>query len=358
MAEEKILDRVAKLLERANHKNTDAPERDACLKKADSLMMQHQIDQAMLSARTAGRSAPVEPVVTEAVFVPQSDEFYGVLASVVGVFMRLCKIRAIVLTGYERDEYGQFVYRDDELVQKCTLKICGFPDDVEYFRMLWTGAFLVFSSKLYPRWDNAHTLAWNVRHQKESGTKWGGIYDLAKANGWSGYRRAGKVPVDTPVVDTELDDFSERSKEWDIPPAWSHPVARCPADNGYFKRLYKLQCTLDGVEATNHTQRNAAYRESYAYGFLAEIQMRVIGMERIRQQHVASVGGAQVALRDRSLIVLDFFQKMFPSSESIESTRRHGVEDAGSAAGHLAGKNVDLLGGRNRMGGEKRALEG
>lgn len=366
MAEEKILDRVAKLLERANHKNTDAPERDACLKKADSLMMQHQIDEAMLSARTAGRSAPAEPIVAEAVFVNKEDEFYGVLAHVISVFMGLCKVRVIVSESYDRDAEGDLIWSEGGLIRKNTLKICGFPDDVEYFRMLWTSAFLVFSSKLSPRWDNAHTLAWNIRVQKESGVKWGSIYDLAKANGWSGYRRAGKVPVDTPVVDAALQDVAGEQERgsmdltdtFQMPPSWLQRVARCPADKGYFKKLYELQCRHDGIEATNHTQRNAAYRESYAYGFLAEIRDRVGEMHRIREQHVASVGGAQIALRDRDSIVKDFFRNMFPMTEGIQSNRRHDVEGAGSAAGHIAGKNVDLLGGRNRMGGDKKALEG
>lgn len=360
MAEEKILDRVAKLLERANHKNTDAPERDTCLKMADKLMMQHQIDEAMLAARSIGKEVRRNPIVADAVFVSSKDEFFSVLAKVSSAFSRLCKVRVIVSQAYARDENNRLVFdNDSEIVQQNTLKICGFSDDVEYFRMLWTGAFLVFSSKLSPRWDNSETLAWNIRQQKESGVKWGSIYDIAKANGWSGYRRAGKVPVDTPVVDLELDDFSERSKEWDIPPAWSHPVARCPADKGYFKKLYGLQCELDGVPATNHTQRNAAYRESYAWGFLAEIEQRCIEMRRVREQHVASTGGAEIALRDGLLIVSDFFNNMFPNQESLNTSGpRHGTETAGSAAGHLAGRNVDLLGGRNRMGGDKKALEG
>lgn len=349
MAEEKILDRVAKLLERANHKDANPNERDSCLKKADALMAQHQIDAAMLDARNIGKSAPSAPVMGEAVFVNREDEFFGVLAKVAGAFLGLCKIKGIVQSGYKRDDAGLFVYENDMLVMQTTLKLCGFADDVEYFRMLWTGAFLVFSSKLYPRWDNAHTLARNIRTQKEAGTKWGSIYDLAKANGWSGYRRPGKVSVDEPSwgpYGSELNALG------------AIEVGRCPADKGYFKKLYELQCKLDVVEATNHTQRNAAYRESYAYGFLAEIQTRIMEMQRIRNQNVARTGGAEVALRDRSQIVLEEFRKMFPSSESIQVYRQHGTEDAGSAAGHVAGKNVDLLGGRNRMGGEKRALEG
>lgn len=355
MAEEKILDRVAKLLERANHKNTGAPERDACLKKADMLMMQHQIDEAMLATRRVGAQRS-EPIVGEAVFVRKDDEFYEVLTKVVSVFMNLCKVKVLVSTGYEKDANGSYSY---PLVEKNALKICGFPDDVEYFRMLWTGAFLVFSGKLSPRWDNSQTLAWNIRAQKESGTKWGVIYDLALANGWSGYRRVGKVPVDTPVIDPHLPSTPEQEKVAGAFYDSLLPVGRCPKDGGYFKKLYELQCKLVGVEPTNHTQRNAAYRESYAYGFLAEIQQRAIEMRRIREQHVASTGGAAVALRDRSMIVLDFFSEMFPNNEIIKTSGpRHGTEEAGSAAGHLAGKNVDMLGGRNRMGDDKKAIGG
>lgn len=360
MAEEKILDRVAKLLERANHKNTGAPERDACLKKADALMMQHQIDEAMLSARTAGRSAPAEPIIADATFVSKEDEFFGVLGKIASTFAGLCKVRIIITTKYEKDENDRIVFLDSGPQILTGLKICGFPDDASYFQMLWTSAFLVFSDKLNPRWNNSETLAWNIRQQKESGVKWGSIYDLAKANGWSGWRRAGRVPVDTPVIDVELDKTRAEvgRLNHDIPPSWTQYVSRCPADKGYFKKLYELQCRHDDVEATNHTQRNEAYRESYAYGFLAEIQQRVVEMDRIRRTAVANTGGAQLALRDRSLIVLDFFNNMFPSTEYVKHAPRHGVEDAGSAAGHVAGRNVDLLGGRNRMGGDKRALEG
>lgn len=359
MAEEKILDRVAKLLERANHKNTDAPERDVCLRMADKLMMQHQIDEAMLAARSVGKEVRRNPIVADAVFVSSKDEFFSVLAKVSSEFSRLCKVRLIVSQGYARDENNRLIYdSDSSIVEKNSLKICGFPDDVEYFRMLWTGAFLVFSSKLSPRWDNSETLAWNIRQQKESGVKWGSIYDIAKANGWSGYRMPGKVNVNTPVRGQPFATPSFSNEDLSMP-MLPISVDRCPADKGYFKKLYELQCKLDGVEATNHTQRNAAYRESYAWGFLAEIQQRCIEMRRVRDQHVASSGGAEIALRDGWQIVSDFFRNMFPTQESLNTSGpRHGTETAGAAAGHLAGRNVDLLGGRNRMGGEKRALEG
>lgn len=336
MAEEKILDRVAKLLERANHKGTGAEERDVCLKKADELMMRHQIDEAMLAGRTGDK--PSEPVMAEMHAPSDNDEFFPVLGKVVGAFQTLCKVRVVFSKT-----------RDPEDAMKTTpvLKVVGFPDDVSYFQMLWTGAYLVFSSKLYPRWDNTHTLAWNVKAQKEAGTKWGVIYDLAVANGWSGYRRGGRIDPLCPVVDPDIETVEGRQ-----------PVGRCPADKGYFKRLYQEQCKLEGVDSTNHTQRNAAYRESYAYGFLDEISTRILQMMDIRNQHVSKTIGAELALRDRSLTVQEWFLKMFPNSQSMDlSGRKYGTETAGSLAGHEAGRNVDLLAGRSRMGGTKAAIQ-
>lgn len=339
MPEDKILDRVSHLLERANHKDANPNERDACLKKADELMMRHQISQAMLAGRTAGQRAS-EPIVASMVFVHDDDEFFPELTRVISVFARLCKVRPIVM------------------MSRSEIRVVGFPDDIEYFRMLWTGAFMVFSNKLSPRWDNSQTLAWNIRAQKEAGVKWPVIWDLAKSNGWSGYRAPGKVDVYAPVIGLySSENFKAGEVAHDITNKLPISVGRCPKDGGYFKRLYEKQCELDGVPATNHTQRNAAYRASYAIGFLNEIQDRVLEMENIRGQYVAKTGGAEVALRDHGQIVSEFFRNLFPNSESISTPIRHGTEEAGVAAGHLAGKNVDLLGGRNRMGGTKRELE-
>src|SRR5690349_5135639 len=61
-ADEKILDRVAKLLALAEHENTPAPEAEIALLQANRLIAKHAIDEAILrQSQTVGqRRALVE----------------------------------------------------------------------------------------------------------------------------------------------------------------------------------------------------------------------------------------------------------------------------------------------------------
>lgn len=339
MAEQRILDKVSALLERANHKDANPNERDECLRLADKMMGKYSIEQAMLDAhRQRNGQAASEPTTEEMSFVRSDDEFYPVLMQVITTLMTLCSVRVVLTLGNQ-------------------MKVVGFPDDIEYFRMMWTGSFLVFSNKLNPRWDNDYTLAANIRRMKESGVKWPVIWDLAKSNGWLGWRLPGKVDVMTPVVGMYALPFGGENKD----EAGRLPVevGRCPKDGGYFKRLYEKQCELDGVQPSNHTQRHTAYRESYAYGFLREIQGRTRELMTLRQQQIHDVGGAQVALRSRMSLVDALYELLFGNRLVTvrPDGRKHEEEAAGNAAGHAAGREVDMLGGRNRMGGRRMEIE-
>ncbi|HMC69102.1 MAG TPA: DUF2786 domain-containing protein, partial [Mycobacteriales bacterium] len=58
--DDRILERVRKLLARAEHPTTPAAEAEACSEKAATLMSRYVIDQAMLDA-AGGRSRGARP---------------------------------------------------------------------------------------------------------------------------------------------------------------------------------------------------------------------------------------------------------------------------------------------------------
>src|SRR5690349_12077552 len=128
----KILDRIQALLDKANHPNTGDAEREAYLAKAAELMAAHRIEEAALRARNVARGFAEtkrnQPTDIRLDWVSGTDEFYPVHQAIVGALARLTGVKLVHLGGGK-------------------LHVIGYPDDVDFFRMLWLSTHLTFSSK-------------------------------------------------------------------------------------------------------------------------------------------------------------------------------------------------------------------
>ena len=124
--DDRMLERVRKLLARAEHPTTPPAEAEACSAKAAALMSRYVIDQAMLDASAPVHAAPVvRTIVVDAPYaLPKT-----VLLSFVARAFRVC-----VAVGRDLDSGGR----------RCTL--VGFPVDVDSTEMLFTSLLLQASS--------------------------------------------------------------------------------------------------------------------------------------------------------------------------------------------------------------------
>lgn len=248
--DEKVLETVRRLVALANDEGTTQAERDAAFARADRLMTQHAISEAMVRA-ARGREEREEPAVrAEVRLYDAGTEFDEQWHALVRGLARHNRVRAV-----------------SHSLRPGTYTLVGFPDDLSYFEIIWTGAYLTFVAKMTPVWSATETEHENVYRLKEAGVKWRDIATMG---------------------------------QFDWP------------DGGLLIRMYKRHCKVLGVEPTPQTQRHAAYRASYATAFVKQIQYRILLQTKVREGQVSATPGAEVALRDRSADVAEKMYELFP----------------------------------------------
>lgn len=297
---DKMMDRIQALLNQANHPNTGDAERQAFMEMADQLQHKHKIDAIMLKMRAAGKEQPKlsEPIKEVIDWVERWDDFFDIHVGVVAALSNLTGVR-MVMEGSSK------------------LALFGYPDDIAYFRTLWLSSYLTFSSRLFPKWDSTMTDGENIKALAEAGEPWKKI--------WTMGRVAGHL----------------------------EGVAEPPADNGKMKRMYAKACRDMGVEKMKLTQRNRAYRDSYAVGFRAVLVERCYGLraDRDARERAASSGVGLMLSREANAIE-ELIKRTYPDGlgGSVSANRVRAHEAAGAALGAAAGRSVDLTGGGSTVG--------
>lgn len=309
---DKILDRIQKILDRANHPNTPQDERDAALAMADKLMAGHNIEEAAIRARNVARGlgeVKRHQVIDEEIeWVDYFDEFIEVHRSVAGTLATLAGI--------------EIVFKGNRI------HAVGYPDGISYFKMLWVGVYLVFSSHLFPKWNRYASSGENIRAFVEAGYKWDYVWNQARK---------------------ENQPFTH--------PKTGEPIACPPADNGWMKRQLKKAYDATGEEKPKLTHGVKNYRNSYADGFRMALATRVAEMITTRRRmEQEAEGGAQLELaRDVDAVKKRFNELFPPTTLHYTRAKRLGGNHAGAAArGRTAASTADLTGGRGGVSGGMR----
>ena len=320
MAQERVLDKVQRLLDLANDAGTTEEERDLALTRANEMMVKHAIEQSVLDAHRTARGEKLDrnPETVVVPFIPVGQEFDLILYDCVAQLGLLARVIPVRLLS-----------RDDDT----SLSLSGFPDDIEYFQMLWLSTYLQFSNKLFPKWDTEKSLDENVKFLKDAGFKWKEIWLIGN----------------NALYSTGSQLVSPKGK----------PIGRPPNDNHELIRAYRRQCEREGVLPENHTQRHGAYRESYALGFQVRLAQRITELRLYAEVEAGKTTGAEVALVDSSRRVADLVNSLYPNMKHAEGYKpRYGTEEKGSRAGHAAANETDLSGGRNKLGSNNTAIGG
>lgn len=126
--DDRVLERVRKLLARAEHPATPAPEAEACSEKAAALMSRYVIDRAMLDA---ARHVEDKPEVRRLAVVPPYAVAKVVLLDTVAKAFRVC-----VAIGRDRGSDGR----------TCTM--VGFAADLAATELLFTSLLLQASTAM------------------------------------------------------------------------------------------------------------------------------------------------------------------------------------------------------------------
>jgi hypothetical protein len=249
MAEEKILSRVQKLLDKANAEGTTEAERQSFLDKADELMIKHGIEEAMLMAAMSkeDRRKPISERFHAAdVNAPHWEKFRTVLLMIAN----LHRVRSA------------FHYDGD-------VTLVGYFEDVEYVKMKWLNVYLHFSRTINPEWDNRLGPEQNAYNFHRSGTPWTDVEVIARAKGCT----------------------------WNIK---------------QLRAGYRRHCESIGEEPRRMTQRNFAYKESFADAFRTRICTRIAELIEDRNKQT-SEAGALVAVKDLGIEIDDLYYSLFPN---------------------------------------------
>lgn len=328
MAEEKLLNRIRGLLEKAES-TTFEGEREALLAKAQRLMDQHRIDEALLSYKKGPESR--KAISYEVVLPPSKfeDKKYSLLYHI----SEHCGVRVAWAPG--------------------KAIMVGMQGAIEMAELLYTLAVLEFDSRIDPTWDSEKSFDANVKALQEAGKKWKTIAHIANRNG--GNPRTGQPGSTT--------------------------------DGSWLLSAYRRECKRLGEEPRRQTQRHEVYQESFASSFLATTYNRLEKMRKVAdEQRGEELSRLPAIMSEQDLVNAEYW-RLFPhlhpqrQKEAREATlererqRRAKMtqaerdaedkarekwssklgrttttyDEAGWAAGDKAAKRVDLLGGKNRV---------
>ena len=269
-----ILGKVQKLYERADHPNTGPEEREACIRKADSLMLKYQIDQAMLDALRKPEER--RTVINEKFEFSMNADFESQFATMLTALGAANNVRVAVHWNG-------------------TATLVGFREDVEWLKILILQVFREFLVRISPSWDDNLSIDANVKTLKEAAWKWQQIAHQMRLRG-----------------------------------LWPEGKLLPPKDGGYLIRAYKRECSRLGVPADVQTQNHEGYRYAFIDAFTNRIATRAADILRQKKEAAEERGsGAELAIRDAGSFVDDEFFRLFPSLSPEARARR--IEEAREA---------------------------
>lgn len=282
----KILERVRKLIDKADDRSVTREEAEAFRLKADELMLRYAIEQAELE-RVKGK--PTEEPISRSVQVASGGiVIRNHLADLMFSVSRHNRCRS-VSHGYNAPNE-----------HPVHMTVVGFEADVEFAEMLFTSLRLEVANRMWPSADPSLSYTENLILLKESGLKWKEIHhELHKAG--------------------LLDE----------------PFARNVAVR--FTKEYTKACKERGRERMY--VQPVTHQRSWMTGFNFRIEQRLRESRRRTDEGLreATKGrGVELVLRSRTDRVEEVYESLFPNAKTIrpiEGKLVHGSFDQGDRAG-------------------------
>lgn len=258
----KLSEKIAKLFERADHPNTSEHEAAACREKAEKLMRENRISEAMLHLTDEQKR------VFEQYIVPTNWGVvsYGARLDVaVTAFEHAgCKVKSI---------YGG----------KEMLHVVGYPTDVFYGKVLFERAIEELNEVLDPQWKDNMSEDQNIYRFKNSGRTWAEVRDLFALH-------SGK-------------DFTIQGVQY----------------------RYKKWCKHIGAQEVPQTRRHEAYRRSVESAFTVTLFRRLYDLKVSTSQEDEPGEYAVALIKDEDALLEEFynlFPEMRPETPAEREARR------------------------------------
>lgn len=311
--DEKILDRVAKLLAIAEHPNTPGPEADVALMQANKLIAKHAIEEALIRQhQTVGER---RALVNRQIVVGAGSGFSSTLRTVLHYAADANRVSVAFLST------GSAV-------------LFGADEDVAWVEMLFSMIKLQFLLKIDPKWDASKSYDENVYNLKVAGTSWKDINAESVKHGSRDARKwtqtAGYLDRDTeePYYQREYRNVqvTRRNEEsGSVFGTWEAPEDKL---SGILIAAYKRWAANVGDDSPVTTQNPRAYKRSYADAFSSRMAMRFLDMKKENEAEMDTIPGAALAIRDLKAEADQAMWDMFPdlSPEARERRRQAAYE--------------------------------
>jgi hypothetical protein len=232
---DKIMDRVRKMLARADHPNTPEPEAVLCRERAEKLMMQYRIEEEALIAEGGAVSDLITPVSKRINVYPRGSKYSSVYTHLITYAMHHCGVKG-VWVGYDTDDQG---------ITSRVLEVFGYEIDLRYMEVLFTNARIIFADRMEPRYDPSLSDDENVYRLRSAGIErikvaammgWGeeGTGKGAGGRVTSAYKRACAARGEEPVLTgqgMQLEDYRQLYTE--------------SFGNEFWSRLYNARNAVD-----------------------------------------------------------------------------------------------------------------
>lgn len=302
--EERLLERVRKLLDIAEHPNTPEAEADTAREMANRLMTRHAIDEAQARAG-----------LSEVERRKPTDRRIGIPYDL-----------------YELAPFLRSILIDIAEANRCTaarvsrgVHVFGFQEDVDWVEMLYTSAYAALVTYLHPKWDTGKGYDENVYNFKVAGYAWKDINAIAVQHGHASAE----------VFRTE--------EAWDY---WTEKtVTREVATGKMGGRLiaaYKRHARAIGDNHPVSTQTFEHFRRSYAEGFMNRLGVRLWTMKQQQKDEVNS-SGAELVLFDALAAVKEAMWEQYPGLRPMTP------EEAAEARAAAEARQAEQLRQRNEM---------
>lgn len=251
-----ILGKVRALIANAEDPATPEEARDAYRQRAEALMFKYRIDEATMVA-SGQFGDTVNPVLRVIALGNLSSEYSGRYRTIGGVVLRHVGAR-----GHVRYDNGTM-----------QLNAVGYESDIRYMELLLTASLVEFGKRLEPKHDPGLSEEENAWRMRSAGME---------------RKRIARIL------------FGDWKSENEM-----------KAKNRKVTRLIRLYAAQNGEDADAILGRGnnmATYRDSYADGFVLQLNRR---LTRMRQAHGQE--GAALVLADRQERIDEAYYGHFPN---------------------------------------------
>lgn len=282
MTEEKILDRVAKLLAIAEHPNTGEHEAEIALSQANRLIAKHAIEEAVLrQAQTIGQRRALARKVIKV----NAGEFSSYLTTILVNAAEANRLSAA-------RTYG-------------SVEVFGADEDISWVETLFSMIQLQFLLKINPKWDDAKPVDENIYNFKVAGNKWAEINAVLVAHGG---------------------ESMENTKTFDRYNWRTGLMESVTEGTGYYHKMfgaYKRYAKKIGDTTPVATQNKEAFRLSYADAFRSTMVERFERMADEAQEEMDTIPGAAMVMVSQKAESDRMMWDAFPFMDPEEIAKRN-----------------------------------